>query len=124
MLTRFDRGFEADLVGLAVMVAAFHSPAGKPGGKGVRIVIAAGLRRFLRDRQPAELAAADDQRRIQQPAGCQVGDQGGDRCIGFAGELPMVARDVDVPVPTALVLHAAAIDLHEPHAPLDQSAGP
>ena len=89
----------------------------------MRVVIAARLVARLRNRQPAELAGTDHQRRIQQAALLQVGQQGGDRLVGFAGELPMVAGDVDVAVPAQFVLHAAAINLHEPHAPLDQPPG-
>src|SRR5205814_1829368 len=116
-------GFEADLVGRAVVDPALHAAAGQPAGEGVRVVVAAGLAALLRDRQPAELAAADHQRRVEQPGPPQVGDESGDRLVGFAGELAVVALDVLVPVPAPLVLHAAGVDLHEPHAPLDQPPG-
>ena len=110
-LARSTRGLEADLVGLAVMDAALDAAAGEPGGEGVRVVVAAHLLRVLRPlrhRQPAELAAPDDQRRVEQAALLQVGQQGGDGLIGLAGELAMVAGDVGVAVPAPLVLHAAA----------------
>ena len=41
----------------------------------------------LRDRHPAELAVPDDQRRIEQPARFQIGEQSGDRKIGLGGVL-------------------------------------
>ena len=39
------------------------------------------------------------------------------------GEAAVIPFDVDVAVPTQLVFHSAAVDLHEPHAPLDEPAG-
>ncbi len=60
---------------------------------------------------------------IEQPAGLEVGQQRGDRPVGLAGELAVVLLDVRVAVPASLVLHAAAVDLDEPHAPLDHAAG-
>ena len=44
----------------------------------------------------------------------------GDRLIGLAGEAAVVLDDIAVAVPAPLVLHAAAVDLHEAHAALDQ----
>ncbi len=60
-----DRGLEADFVGLAVMRAGFDAAAGKPGGERVGIVVSRLAFAGLRDRQPAELAGADDQRAFE-----------------------------------------------------------
>ena len=58
-----------------------------------------------------------------RPRCLEVGQEGGDGLVGLAGELAVVAGDVDVAVPAPLVLHAAAVDLHEAHAALDHAAG-
>ena len=36
-------------------------------------------------------------------------------------KLPMIAADVDVPIPASLVFHTSGINLHEAHAALHQS---
>src|SRR5262249_23644437 len=100
--------------------------AGQPDRVGVRIVIAAGLGSLLRHRQPAKLAGPDDERAVQQTSLAQVGEQTGDRAIRLTGELRVIALDVAVAVPTALVLHASGVNLHEAdatlhHAPRDQA---
>ena len=102
-----DGGRVADLVGCAVTDAALDAAAGQPDGERAGIVIAAGLLAGLGDRQPAELAAPDHQGLVEQPALFEVLQQAGDRLIGLAGELLVVALDVDVAVPGELVLHAA-----------------
>ena len=56
----FD-GFEADLVGGAVLHARLHTAARHPIGKSVRIMVAARAA-FLHDRQTAEFAAPNHQR--------------------------------------------------------------
>ena len=83
-----DGGLVADLVGRAVADAALDAAAGHPDGEAVRIVVAAGLLACLRDRQPAELAAPDHQRLVEQAALVEVRQQAGDRLVGLAGELP------------------------------------
>ena len=47
----------------------------------------------------------------------------GDRLVGLAGELFVIALDVDVAVPRAFVFHAPGVNLDEPHSALDQPAG-
>ena len=42
-----DDGAVTDLVGFPMVDAAFYSAAGEPGGEGVGVVIATGLRPFL-----------------------------------------------------------------------------
>jgi len=43
--------------------------------------------------------------------------------IGLLGEAAMVAGDINVAIPALLVVHAAAVNLDEAHAALDQAAG-
>ena len=121
-LTRSIDGLVADLVGLAVVDAPLDAAAGQPGGEGVRVVVAAGAP-FLHDRQPAELAVPDHQRRVEQAALLQIGQQAADRLSVSPANWRVVLGDVGVAVPAPLVLHAAAVDLHEPHAALDQPPG-
>src|SRR5262249_42513777 len=52
----------------------------------------------------------------------EVGEQARDGLICLAGESAMIANDVLVAVPTALVLHAAGVNLHATHAAFDQAA--
>ena len=77
-----DLGAEADRVGRAVDGAPLDAAAGQPHGEAVRVVVAALA--LLRHRHPAELAAPDDQRLVEQPAPLQVGQQAGDRLVGPA----------------------------------------
>ena len=44
----------------------------------------------LRDRHAAELGVPDDQRGVEQAARLQVGQQAGDRQVGFRGVLRVV----------------------------------
>ncbi len=73
--------------------------------------------------QPAELAAPDHQRLVEQSALVEVRQQAGDRLVGLAGELLVISLDVDVAIPGELVFHAAGVDLDETHASLDQAPG-
>src|SRR5262245_40832225 len=117
-----DHRLVAELVGLAVVHAALRPAAGEPVGEGVRIVVAAGAA-LLHQRQAAEFAAPDHERLVEQAAGVKIGQEGGDRLVGLAGELRVVRHDVLMPVPAPLVLHSAGVDLHEAHAALDHAAG-
>src|SRR5262249_35005143 len=74
-------GGVADLVGAAVARAALDPGAGHPDREAARAVVAAGVGRVaagreLRDRQPTELAAPDDQRVLEQAALLEVREQG------------------------------------------------
>ena len=53
----------------------------------------------------------------------EIGQKSSDGLIGLAGETPMIADDVFVSVPTALVVHAAGVDLNEADTPFDHAAG-
>ena len=70
-------GVVAEVVGRAVGLAALDSAAGEPDGEAVGVVVAAVL--ALGAGGPAELAAPDDQRLVEQAALLQVGQQTGDR---------------------------------------------
>ena len=68
---------QANLIRRAMNNAALDTRAGQPGTEGVLVVIAAGLAfvlvwRQLRDWQPAELAAPDNKRAVQQSALLQI----------------------------------------------------
>ena len=69
-----SRRLPADLVGLAVAGTALDPAAGHPDEESVGIVVAAVA--FFRDRHPAELAAPDDERRVEQPALLEIGRAG------------------------------------------------
>src|SRR5437868_6597137 len=105
-------GAVADFVGGAVLGAALDAGAGEPDGEGVRVVVAAGAA-ALDQGEPAEFAAPDDQRFVQQAAAFQVREQSGDRHVGLAGETGVVGLDVHVAVPASFVFLAAGINLHE-----------
>ena len=84
--------------------------------KALRIVVAAVL--ALRHRHPAEFAAPDHQRRLQQAALFQIGEQAVDRHVGRQAMAGVIAGQIAVSVPFAV-----AVDLHEPHAAFDQPPG-
>ena len=81
-------------------------------------VVIAALGAFRR-RRPAELAAPDDQRVVEQAARLQVRQQRRDRPVALLGVVAVVG-DVAVIVPRLAV---AVVDLHHAHAALDQPAG-
>jgi hypothetical protein len=65
----------------------------------------------------AELAAPDDQRLVEAAALLEVLDEAVARLVHVAALVGHAAGDVAVVVPVVVV------DLHEPHAALDQPAG-
>ena len=89
----------------------------------MRIVVAAGFLGLLGDRQAAEFAAPDHQSIVEQPSLAEIGEQAGERLVGFSGKLFVIPLDIDVSIPRELILHAARVDLHEPDASLDQPPG-
>ena len=70
----------------------------------------------------AEFAGPDDQRFVQQATGREIGKQGGDWLIDFAGLAERAFVGVVVVVPIFRIA-AAGDDLHEPHATLHQPPG-
>ena len=88
-----------NFVRLPIRGATLRASAREPVGKGVRVVIATRLGRLLSDGQSTEFATPNDQRFVEQSALLKVGQQSGDRLVGFIGESLMVALDVIVPIP-------------------------
>jgi len=74
----------------------------------------------LRDRLPAEFTAPDDERLVQKAAALQISEQRGDRPVDFGSVDGQILFLALVSVPVFLLMAAAGIELHEPHAPLDQ----
>ena len=70
----------------------------------------------------AELAAPDDQRVFEQAARLQVVEQAGDRPVGRRAVVRQLGPEAAVLVPELAAL-GGVIDLHEPHAALDQPPG-
>ena len=112
-------GVVAVIVGGAVLDARLDPAAGHPHGEAFGVVVAAVLP--LGGRGPAELAAPEDERVVEQAAGFQVAEQAGDGPVDFQGVLLVALLEVAVLVP----LHegVAVGHLHEPHAPLGEPAG-
>ena len=111
---------EAQLVGRAQGEAGLDAAAGEPHGEGLRVVVAAELaaERGVRldHRRPAELAAPDHQRVVEQPALLEVAHQGGTGAVGLAALRLQTPLDVGVVVPPLVV------ELHEPYPALDQAS--
>ena len=72
-------GVPAEVVGGSESHAALDAAAGQPHRKPERVMFPAVV--ALARRRPAEFAAPQDQRVIQQAARLEVGEQGGDRLI-------------------------------------------
>src|SRR5262245_39873771 len=115
----FDR-LIAELVGRAVVNTRLDAASGKPGRECARVVISTGFRAQLSHRQSSKLAATDDESGIQQSPTFEIAQQGRHRLIGLTGKLAVIAFDVDVAVPTALVFITARIKLNKSHAALDE----
>ena len=88
------------------------------------VIAAEQLRSVARlvDRRAAELAAPDDERRVEQPALLQVRQQRADRLIDLAGRAAARRTTMSVPMPSAVRVPAAVIELDEAHAALDEPA--
>ena len=75
---------------------------------------------LLAHRGAAELPTPDDERRVEQPALPQVGEQPGDRPIHLPAQLAMVLLDVGVGIPLAA---GTVVELDEAHPALHQAPG-
>ena len=87
-------GRVAELVGGAVDLAALDAAAGEPDRKAPVVVVAAHARlaaRELDGRRAAELAAADHQRLLEQPALLEVGQQRRDGLVALLAERAVVS---------------------------------
>src|SRR5947208_3277831 len=71
-----DHGPVAEVVSRAVRLPAPDAAAGQPDAEPIRMMVAAVV--VLRAWRPAELAAPEYQRRVQQAALLQVREQAGD----------------------------------------------
>ena len=91
----------AEFVGGAVDRPAFHAAAGQPHRETKRMVVPPVA--LLGHRRPAELAAPDDQRVLEQAARPQVLEKSGDRpvCGGAVGRQRCPDAGVVVPVDRA-----------------------
>src|SRR5579871_2348533 len=70
------RRIETELIAGADGGASFGAAAGQPHGKAIRMVVPA-IAAALNHRRPAELAAPDDERIVEQAALLQVGHKSG-----------------------------------------------
>src|SRR5262245_64479674 len=77
------------------------------------------VRGELRDWQPAELAAPDDECRIQQPALLQVAEQSGHGTVRPVARGLQLAPEIGVRVPDLSV----DVELDEAHAALNEATG-
>src|SRR5208337_3304471 len=79
----------------------------------------------LARRHPAELGGPEDDRVVEKAEALEVLDQGRGAAGHAQGQRAVVALDILVRVPVAAgeAVVAAAPDLHEPDAPLEQTAG-
>ena len=119
-------GGEAEVIGGTVDVAAFDTATGHPDGEAVVVVVAAfhdafvgaGLGEFD-DGGAAEFAAPEDEGFIEQAALFEIGEEGADGLIAFAGEAAVVF-DVIVGVPGLAV---AVPELDEADAAFEEAAG-
>ena len=110
----------AQLVGLPHRHAALDAAAGHPHGEAERVVVAPRALGVLGRRLAPELAAPHHQRLVEQAALLEVLQQPRDRLVGAARVVVVVLLEVAVRVPVGVVVRPARIDLHEPHASLDQ----
>ena len=110
----------AELVGLAVDLAALGAAAGHPHREAARVVVAAvvllGESALAVDRA-AELAAPDDERVVEHPALLEVLDEGVAGLVDVLALAPHAARKVGVMVPVVMV------DLDEADASFHETAG-
>lgn len=83
------------------------------------VVAAVGVGRELplRVGRATQLAAADDERLVEQPALFEVADERREALVGLLGLAAQLLGQVTMVIPVLVV------ELHEPHAPLHEPAG-
>ena len=118
MVATFDR-VQTDCVGGADDRAPLDAAAGHPHGE-AQVVVVAALTRFGLGR-PAELAAPDDEGRIEQAPALQIGEQGGNRPVGLGGFAEVILFDVVVHVPLEVAGPAAGDHARTNRTPLSTS---
>ena len=96
-------------------ITSLDASAGHPDQEAIGVMIAPVP--FLGDRHPAEFAAPDDQRGVEQSSTLEVGQEGRDRPIGLHATLAVIVGQVVMRVPFVI-----AVNLDEAHSTLDQPA--
>ena len=96
----FD-GSEAEFVGRADDLATANATAREPCRVAVGIVVAALI--ALHHGRAAEFTGPGDERRVEQPALCQIGQQAGDWPINGRGDVAMIRRAFAVGVPVGTI---------------------
>ena len=118
---RIGHGMGTDPVALPVDRPPLDPAAGEEHRIAVGPVVAAGPGIDLR--RPPELPHRHDERRFEEAALVEIGDQRGERPIGDREEMMLVlARALGVSIPV-LPLLAVVVDIHERHPCLDEPPG-
>ena len=76
-----DCRLPSDLIQFSVMGAAANAATGHPDEKAVGVMVAPIA--FFRNGHPPEFAAPNNQGFIEETALLEIGQQGGDRLVGF-----------------------------------------
>jgi len=113
---------ESKFVRLPVTHAASDARARHPHAESIRIVITTRCTLAFTERHPTELAAPDDQRRIQQPTLLEITEQRRDRLIHLGPVLTVIFLDALMRIPCVRQMPAPRIELNETNASLDQPA--
>ena len=74
----------------------------------------------LGGRRPAKLGAEDHEGVVEEPAGLEVGKEGGDRLVDLLCVGGVVVAEIAVGVP--VVARVAEVDLHKPHPCLEAAS--
>src|SRR5262249_42549897 len=101
-------------------LAALDAAASQPGRETARAVIAPLA--ILAGRRAAKLAGPDDERFVEQAAALEIGEQRGNRLIGFSAVQLVGLVELALGVPVLVLVPATRVDLHEAHATLHEPA--
>src|SRR5262245_56458205 len=131
-VVRMLDGVKAQLIGDAVNEAFLDARARKPDGKAEDVVVAAGALLFGRAavasevdaRGAAELRRPHDEGLVEHAAALEIGQETGNGAIDLGTHVGVPAAEIIVSVPVAGVVAgiAAAVELDEADAALDQAA--
>ena len=104
-----------ELVGRAVNCSAANGATGKHGGESFRVVIATGVvvPVAVTDGFASEFTTPNDERAVEKIALFEIGDEGSQWLIDFAGAFRQAVFDILMMIPTA------GPDLDEANAALD-----
>jgi len=109
---------ETEFIRGAVSVTAARAAAGEPAGEAVVVVVATVEGGILCDGCAAEFAAPEHERTVEQSAPAEIGEEGGERLVPFAGKFTMGFLEAVVVVPRLAV---AAPYLDEAHTAFEKS---